>query len=290
MKRRQLLQWGGSGLGLALSRHYLLAWGNTPTKNIISQSSDFCFVALGDVGTGNTGQNTIAQVMNDYYLQQPFELVLLTGDNIYENGDIRKIGATFSKPYSFLTKQNIPFYAVLGNHDLKTNNGEDQVNFSSFNMKGRYYTFSKGIVQFFALDTNNNANWSTQLDWLEKNLAQSQATWKIVFGHHPLYSSGLHGTSQELIDKLSPLFARYGVQLYINGHDHNYERTIAIKGTTYLTCGAGAKTRPVFSSQWTAYCAPRLSFATIDVHSDYLEIQGIGKEGKVFDRGKVAKA
>ena len=289
MKRRDILYWGSlTGLGLALGSHYVAA-ETIPKKTAPESASSFRFVALGDVGTGNIGQNAIAQVMNDYYRQQPYKLVLLTGDNIYEDGEIRRIGATFSKPYYFLRKQEVPFYAVLGNHDVRTNNGRDQVNFSSFNMEGRYYTFIQGIVQFFALDTNKNTDWSQQLIWLEQTLAESTATWKVVFGHHPLYSSGIHGSSQELIAKLSPLFVRHGVQLYVNGHDHNYERTIPIEGTTYLTCGAGAKTRPVFSSEWTAYSAPRLSFATIDVYSNHLIIQGIGKNSKVFDRGTIVK-
>lgn len=275
-----------TGLGLALGSHYLPSATASDTFES-SKTSPFRFVTIGDVGTGNIGQLAIADVMNDYYRQHPFELVLMAGDNIYENGDIRRVGATFSRPYHYLRRQNVPFYAVLGNHDIRTNNGIDQINFSGFNMQGRYYTFSKGMVQFFALDTNPNADWSTQLDWLEKNLADSTATWKIVFGHHTLYSSGIHGSNLELITTLSPLFARYGVRLYVNGHDHNYERTKPIEGTTYLTCGAGAKTRPVFSSDWTARSAARLSFATIDVYPERLEIQGIGKNGKVFDRSEI---
>jgi 3',5'-cyclic AMP phosphodiesterase CpdA len=283
LKRRAILHIAGlGGLSLALSSHDLTAWGNSPKK-----FTPFRFAALGDVGTGNIGQLAIAQVMNDYFQKRPFALVLMTGDNIYEDGEIERVGATFGKPYRFLRRQQVPFYAVLGNHDIRTNNGIDQVNYSAFNMQGRYYTFSKGIVQFFALDTNENAEWSKQLLWLEKSLAQSTAIWKIVFGHHPVYSSGVHGSSDELIANLSPLFKRYGVQLYVNGHDHNYERTESIEGTTYLTCGAGAKTRPVGNSDWTAYSAPRLSFATIDVDPNRLSIQGIGKDGEVFDQGKV---
>lgn len=283
MKRRKFLYWGAiSGLGLALGNYYRTIHAATS-----SNSPLFRFVALGDIGTGNEGQLAIASVMNDYYLQHPYKLVLMTGDNIYENGEIEKVGATFGRPYRFLRKQEVPFYAVLGNHDIQTNNGIDQINYSAFNMQGRYYTFTQGIVQFFALDTNSNADWPAQLNWLEKTLAKSTATWKIVFGHHPLYSSGVHGSSPELIAKLYPLFARYGVQLYLNGHDHNYERTESIEGTTYLTCGAGAKTRPVGSSDWTAHSAAKLSFATIDVYPKRLKIQGIGQNGKVFDRGTV---
>lgn len=78
------------------------------------------------------------------------------------------------------------------------------------------------------------------------------------------------------------------MQLYINGHDRSYECTEPNEGTTYLTVGAGAKIRPVFSSNWAAHSAARLSFATINVHPEQLAIQGIGKNGKVFARGEIA--
>ena len=291
MKRRDFLRLLGLfGLGLASSNYFLTAKGTTPNNATEKSSPLFRFVTLGDVGTGNKGQFAIAKVKEDYFQQRPFAFILLNGDNIYENGEISRIGAAFERPYRFFRRQGVPFYAVLGNHDIRTNNGIDQVKYSGYNMQGRYYTFTQDIVQFFALDTNYNASWSEQMIWLEENLASSTATWKIVFAHHPLYSSGVHGSSPKLIEKLSPLFDRYGVQLYLNGHDHNYERTKPIEGTTYLTCGSGSQTRFVWNSDWTARSAARLSFATIDVYPEYLEIQGIGKNGRVFDRGRVVKS
>jgi Calcineurin-like phosphoesterase len=75
---------------------------------------------------------------------------------------------------------------------------------------------------------------------LQQHLRQSKAQWKIVFSHFPIYSSGIYGVDQDLVRELTPLFKKYGVRLYINGHDHNYERTQIIDGTTDLTCGVGA--------------------------------------------------
>jgi hypothetical protein len=46
--------------------------------------------------------------------------------------------------------------------------------------------------------------------------------------------------NQAFIEMLTPIFQKYGVPLYINGHDHHYERSQSLKGTTYLICGAGA--------------------------------------------------
>jgi hypothetical protein len=92
-----------------------------------------------------------------------------------------------------------------------------------------------------------------QLPWLTQALAASVAPWKVVVGHHPLYSAGHYGDDKIAIRRLTPLFQKYGVQLYINGHEHNYERTQAIDGTTYLIVGgAGAWLRPVRPNGRTA--------------------------------------
>ncbi|OCR02427.1 metallophosphoesterase [Oscillatoriales cyanobacterium USR001] len=245
------------------------------------------FISVADTGTGAAGQYAVANAMTKYHQENPFNIVILAGDNIYTNGEFEKIGAVFEKPYQNLLKQGVKFYACLGNHDIRTNNGDLQVKYPGFNMQGRYYTFRREKVQFFALDTNSNADWKNQLIWLNKELSQSDAPWKVVFGHHQIYSSGIYGLNKPFIETLTPLFQKYGVQLYINGHEHNYERTRSINGTTYLICGGGAGTRPVGRSQWTEYSASRLSFAALDVYDDRIFVTGIGTDNQVFDRGVI---
>ncbi len=242
------------------------------------------FVSLADTGTGARGQYEIAAAMTYYREQFPFDLAILAGDNIYNRGEIEKIEAVFERPYQPLLSQGVKFHACLGNHDIATDNGQAQVNYANFNMQGRYYTFTRSLVQFFALDTNQNADFAAQHQWLEQELSRSQAPWKVVFGHHPLFSSGLHGGSSRLVRLFQPLFQRYHVQLYLNGHDHNYERTISMDGTTYLTCGAGARSRPVGRSSWTAYSSSRRSFAAFEVYPDRMVVCGIDARNRVFDR------
>jgi 3',5'-cyclic AMP phosphodiesterase CpdA len=289
VKRRNFLALAGfSGLGIGLGIHYL-SNSNTDTQAATKeQSSLLHFVSVADTGTGTRGQYAVAEAMNRHFVENPFSLILLAGDNIYNNGEISKINAVFEKPYSFLRQKNIPFYAALGNHDIRTNNGEDEISYSAFNMQGRYYTFIRDKVQFFALDTNQEgSDWDKQLKWLENNLASSQAKWKVVFGHHPVYSSGLHGSTPLLMSTLPPLFSRYGVNLYINGHDHNYERTIPMEGTTYLTCGGGASTRVVENSEWTAYARQELSFASFNVYANKIVINAIDTDNDIFDQGEI---
>lgn len=294
MKRRSLLSLATiGGLALAVGGHRYLTWQYPLTYRtcpaIAPDNSSFQlrFAVLGDVGRGSKKQYRLAHTISCYARANPFSFVLLTGDNIYENGEIEKIEATFELPYQQLLQQNINFYAVLGNHDIRTKNGREQINYEKFNMQGRYYSFVRGKVKFLAIDTNPEAPWQEQLSWLERELSRTRQPWKIVFGHHQIYSSGKYGINAELIDRLTPLFSRYSVQLYINGHEHYYERTKAIAGTTYLTCGAGAKLSSAGKSDWTAHSVSKLSFAVIEVYSNRLEIIGIGLDGKVFDRGEI---
>ncbi|NEP83962.1 MAG: metallophosphoesterase, partial [Okeania sp. SIO3B3] len=235
----------------------------------------FRFVAVADTGTGGKDQFAVAEAMTRYFLEYPFDFVILGGDNIYEDGEMEKIEDVFEKPYKSLLEKEVKFYACLGNHDIRTENGDLEVKYPDFNMTGRYYTFQYYPIQFFALDTNINADWKTELKWLEKELSNSEAPWKIVFGHHQIYSSGMYGLNENFIQTLTPLFKKYGVQLYFNGHEHDYERTSSINGTTYLICGAGGKQRLVGKSEWTEYSTSDFSFAAFDVYEDQIIVRGI---------------
>ncbi len=246
------------------------------------------FVATADTGSGDRNQYAVGEAMARYYQKNPYNLVVLAGDNIYNNGEIWKIANVFEKPYKAVLQKGVKFRACLGNHDIRTENGNPQLAYAGFNMAGRFYTFSEKFVQFFALDTNGNAAWNEQLAWLERELKQSNARWKIVFGHHPIYASGVYGSNPNFIQTFTPLFHKYGVQLYINGHEHHYERTRSINGTTYLITGhGGASLRSVGRNDWTAYAVSRYGFSALEVYSDRLEIQGIDTDNQVFDRGVI---
>ena len=274
----------GSGfLGWKLSNTNFLI--ESAAANPLKKDLLLRFVSVADTGTGTKGQYAVANAMNFYHQQNPYNLVVLAGDNIYNNGEIEKINQVFELPYQPLLKNGVKFHACLGNNDIRTDNGVPQVKYHGFNMQGRYYTFTQNQVQFFALDTNNNADWQNQLIWLEKELSSSQNPWKIVFGHHPIYSSGQYGSNKNFIKIFTPLIKKYNVQLYINGNEHNYERTSSINGTTYLICGAGAGNRPVGRSSWTEYSTSNLSFAAYNVYPDKIEISGIDTKNRVFDQG-----
>lgn len=294
LKRRHLLAIAGISSLAVVSKilgnqnTYISNAHPTPRPTVTPTTSALLlrFIAVADTGTGTKNQYAVAKAMTRYHRQNPFNLAILAGDNIYTNGEIEKIREVFEQPYQDLLQQGVKFQACLGNHDIRTANGDPQVRYPGFNMAGRYYTFRREAVQFFALDTNYKADWTAQMAWLEQELSRSDAPWKVVFGHHQIYSSGMYGLNQPFVDRFTPLFKKYRVQLWINGHEHHYERSRPIDGTTYLVSGGGgAAVRPVESSEWTAYAASRFSFAAIEVYADKMIVTGIGTDNQVFDRG-----
>lgn len=244
------------------------------------------FFVFGDMGSGLTAQYDIANAMTKMQQKAPAQFVVMLGDNIYPVGDIKSDHSKkFEKPYAYFLEHKIPFKPVLGNHDVP--HQDDQIKY--FGMPGRYYSYSVGPIQFFALDTNK-FNWSEQV-WLEKALAASTASWKIAYAHHPIFSSGYHGNSKALDASLRPLLEKYGVQLYLAGHDHDYERLSAINGVTYIVSGGGGASIRDFAEQeflhpeeHSVVKMVKHHYMVVDADANTLKVTVLDKNNAVLDQ------
>ena len=244
------------------------------------------FAVIGDTGTGDKYQNAIAQVLIRSHEVFPFTFVIMMGDNLYGSERPQDYANKFEKPYKALLDANVPFYASLGNHD-----DPNQRLYKPFNMNGeRYYTFTKGPIKFFVLDSNYMDR--TQLSWLERELQASTDRWKMAYFHHPLYSSGdRHGSEVDLRQQLEPLFLKYGVDVVFAGHEHFYERIKPQKGIYYFIAGGGAKLREgdVNRGQLTAAAFDTdRSFMLVEVSGDTFQFQTISRLGETVDEGTFA--
>jgi 3',5'-cyclic AMP phosphodiesterase CpdA len=195
------------------------------------------FAVIGDSGTGERGQYEVAKWMATYHGVFPFTFVIMMGDNMYGDENPKDFVRKFETPFKPLLDAGVNFYASLGNHDEP----EIQIYYRLFNMGGeRYYSFVKGPVQFFALDSNYMD--ARQIAWLDKELGASTARWKIAFFHHPLYSSGArHGSELGLRKLVEPLFIKHGVSAVFAGHEHFYERIKPQTGISSFIAGGSAK-------------------------------------------------
>jgi 3',5'-cyclic AMP phosphodiesterase CpdA len=247
---------------------------------------------VGDWGTGDDDQVGIGKQMLAAHQQSAFDFVLAAGDNIYPNGAGRHFVKKFEQPFAGLIKDQVKFYAVLGNHDVQEGR-QDQTQYPLFNMGGaNYYMFHRGngLVDFFMIDSTDFD--ATQQNWLENSLRSSRAKWKVACFHHPLYSSGKkHGSDEKLRKRLEPMLIQYGVQVVFSGHDHFYERTKPQQGIQYFVTGAGGKTRrggvdmgsPILGASYDA----DNQFMTVEVSEKEIEFKAISETGETIDSGVI---
>ncbi len=236
--------------------------------------------AAGDVGTGDRAEQETADAMAALP-GAPFDALLLLGDNVYPSGDPTRLPDTVFNPFRDVLRPGTALLGVLGNHDVSDGNARGQVH--ALGMPGRWYSWRSGPVEVFALDSTVPGN-AEQLIWLRTALAQSTARWKIAALHHPPYSAGWHGSARGVRAAFEPLFDRYGVQLVLAGHDHDYQRSVPIDGVTYVVSGAGAKTRPTDRAAFTAVSWSTRHFLDIEVWGDRIEVQAVAHDGLVYDR------
>jgi len=260
-----------------------------------SGAADFAFplqvnsvrlAVIGDMGTGKQPQIEVGQQMVKARATFPFEFVITLGDNLYTGSQPSDFEKDFAVPYKALLDAGVQFYAVLGNHD-KTN----ERFYKPFNMNGaNYYTYRKGRVHFFALDSNYMD--PKQVAWLESQLrAAGNGDWKVCYFHHALYSSAkFHGPAMDLRKVLEPLFVTYGVDVVFAGHDHVYERIHPQQGVYYFTEGASGSLRAgnLRPSAITAkgFDSDR-SFMMIEIAGDDLYFQTTSRTGVVVDSGVI---
>ena len=232
---------------------------------------------LGDVGTGEMDELRVAARVADLGASDPFDALVLLGDNVYPDGNPQRLDSTVFGPFQPVLDGGANLLAVLGNHD----EGYAAEQVAALRMPGRWYAVEIGDVLFVGLDSTDAEN-PGQLTWLENTLASSTSRWVIAAMHHPPFSAGVHGSDEETREAFVPLFERYDVDLVLAGHDHDYQRSVPIGDITYVVSGAGSKVRQTGSADFTATSAAVLHFVEIAVWQDRLEISAISLDG-TFD-------
>jgi len=247
------------------------------------------FAVIGDTGTGEKPQYEIGRKLEEFRQHASFTFTIMVGDNIYGSERPQDFQQKFEMPYKALLDAGVMFYAALGNHD-----DPNQRFYKPFNMNGeRFYTFTKGNIDFFALDSNYMDR--KQLEWFERAIKESKSAWKMAYFHHPLYSSGeAHGSETDLRSVLEPLFVKYGMDVVFAGHEHFYERVKPQKGIYYFTCGGSAKLRKGDIRKGTGLTEKgddiENTFMVVEVANDVFNFQTVSRSGVTIDSGAFQRA
>jgi acid phosphatase len=267
------------------------------------------FLVFGDWGRrGEQDQVEVAAQMAKAAQDSKAGFVISVGDNFYEDGVSSAEDAhwrlSFEQVYSAPSLQ-VPWHVILGNHDYH-GNCDAQLAYAKtsprWRMPSRYYMQSHTVApnitaDFFYIDTTpmvksyfsngkTKANVATQdvpkqLAWFKAALAGSQAQWKLVFGHHPIYSGGGHGNTDELIADILPLLHEYKVQAYFNGHDHDLQHLVAGEINLFDT-GAGSQHTPTLPTKRTRFSASTSGFTAVALAADTMEVRMIDNKGKLL--------
>lgn len=247
------------------------------------------FAVFGDSGSGDSDQRHLRAQLSTV----PLDFLLHTGDLAYQDGSAAQINGTVFGIYRDLLK-SFSFFPVPGNHEYASQRAAPYLQAFVLPENGdpdgleRYYSFDWGDVHFVALDTEQIGQ--RQAAWLDADLSRNQLPWTIAYGHRPPFSSGEHGSDGAFQKWFVPLLEQHGVQLVLSGHDHDYERTKAINGVTYVvTGGGGVGTRPVGFSDFTAFSESVIHFVYIEIFADTLRLHAIDGVGREFDQVLISR-
>jgi hypothetical protein len=208
---------GASGINNNASGNYL---GNN--------KSEFDFVVAGDFGCDSQTRQTINNIEKE------------DADLVFALGDLSEVEnpSCFFKLISKLDGDE-KFKVTLGESDTDSSKAGSSSRFSDFvrhfNLESPFYSFDYQNVHFLAMSTGKSLffpyeNGSAQYNFINDDLYKAtndpNIDWIIVYGYRPFYTSPTIHPAGELLRKTyAPLFEKYGVDLVITSHNHNYQRS-----------------------------------------------------------------
>lgn len=191
----------------------------------------FAFIYMGDAQNGLDRWGVLLE--NAHRARPDAAFYLMAGDLVNRGAERWDWDAFFEFSKGVFNRRTI--VPVIGNHECQ--GGAPELYLAQFTLprngpKGieaeRAYAFEYGNAKFIVLDSNLDP--VSQTAWLERELANSKATWKFVSYHHPAYSSGGNRDNVRVRNLWTPIFDKYHVDLALQGHDHAYLRTYPMRG------------------------------------------------------------
>jgi len=205
---------------------------------------------VGDSGTGGSRQAEVRDAMLGWVGAQPPDIYLHVGDMAYSDGTTNEFTDNFFTMYSDILRSTV-CWPAMGNHeghssDSGTESGpyydayvlpRDGVAGGMPSGTEAYYPFDHANVHFVVLDSHDSprAPDGAMLQWLDADLAATDATWIVAYWHHPPYTKGSHDSDREsqliqMRENALPILESYGADLILGGHSHIYERSFLARG------------------------------------------------------------
>jgi hypothetical protein len=242
--------------GLSPDTTYYYAIGKT-TGILVGDDADHFFITpplrgtrqpfrawvLGDSGRSDIRAARVRDAYTAFTGATYTDLVLMLGDNAYDNGTDAEYQSGVFGMYPDVLEQSV-VWSTRGNHETSSSTYVDIFTHPTAAEAGGvasgsevYYSFDRANVHFICLDSfgSNREVGGPMWNWLETDLAANDQDWTVAFWHHPPYSKGSHDSDTEdllmtMRANFLPLIEQGGVDLVLCGHSHSYERSHLIDG------------------------------------------------------------
>jgi len=267
-------------------------------------------LTVGDWGINSPARGEVGAEMGKFATSKGNHpaAVLLLGDNFYvklSGVDDPRIQTFFEKTYD-AKKLNLPFYAVMGNHDYSTGNLPIEMEYAKtektrLKIPSRWYRLDlpaeKPVATILMLDScapptlMKQADWDEEMAWLKSELDKPHAPWLICCAHHDIFGNGSHGDNGVLMTTWGPLFKQAKVDFYVCGHEHTLQHLeIAEWPMSFVVAGGGgAQTKPMLKDKRGPFSSSTYGFASFRFTPGKASVELINATGKVvhaFTRDK----
>lgn len=275
----------------------------------------FTFMIASDLGrNGYYDQKPVAEMMGVVTRITDLEFIAALGDIHHFRGVQSVEDPLWYTNYELVYKHPelmLPWYPLMGNHEYEGNT-QAVIDYSKvsrrWDMPARYYSKTFKVTEntevlVLWIDTprlidkyrNNPGEWTDaqlqsieeELEWLESTLETSDAKWKIVMGHHPIYAGTYKSLSEreDLQLRLQPILGKNNVDIFVCGHLHNFQH-IQVDGSDidYFVNTAASQTRKVDPFEGQLFGSSDSGFTLCTVKENELIITFVNKEGKIIYR------
>jgi hypothetical protein len=202
--------------------HFISALCVSTALTASSASADPIVTAAGDIAARRRPNE--AQTKTAALIRQIDPTAVLTlGDNQYPDGRLRDFQSSYDPTWGVFRSKTYP---TPGNHEYRTPNARGYFRYfgrRAHRPHGGYYAFDIGKWHLIAINSGKSGISAAQLEWIRGDLRLSDARCELAYWHHPRWSSGEHG-SDGRVGSLWQVLFRLGVDVVLNGHDHDYER------------------------------------------------------------------
>lgn len=253
----------------------------------------FACIIYGD----NRTRHLVHRKLASAFLSHNPAFLINTGDLSRRGKEYPYWEEEFFKPLDGVIDE-VPIWPCVGNHDLPWKGLYREL--LSLPGKEQWYSFDYVNVHFICLNSCVDKSERLQMvKWLNKDLASeasSNADWRIVYFHYPLFTMGEKSNWGH--EDILPLLKKYNVDIVFNGHDHNYQRFFPIRSvnepeqkplTCIVTGGGGGTLRDILAFTGIACGKKIYHYCVLSIDGQRLHLEAIDIEGNRFDELKLTK-